>query len=293
MPTLNPQRALSLIRQALNEDLGSGDITSRAVIPPQLRIRARIVAKSRGVVSGVKMAALTFGVVDRAVRCRIHKHSGDPVEPGTTILTVEGKARSIFAAERVALNFLGHFSGISTLTSQFVRQVRGTRAKILDTRKTIPGLRVLQKYAVKAGGGQNHRSNLSEAILIKTNHVLACSVQRIADSEKVRQLILKAKRKAKGKFIEVEVRNFSEFKAALEAKPHAILLDNWPIVSIRRAMRFLHAERSTLNARPFIEVSGGVTLANVRRIAQTGIERISIGRLTHSAPSLDVSLQVR
>ena len=278
-----------LIKQALREDRASADITSRAVIPPNLRIRARVIAKSRGVAAGVKTAALTFTAFDPSLRCRIRLHSGASLAPGKTILTVEGRARSIFAAERVALNFLGHLSGIATLTNQFVRQVRGTRAKILDTRKTLPGLRVLEKYAVRVGGGNNHRRDLSDAVLIKTNHLKAMG-QGAGDrgrgkTELIQQAVTQAKRRNPGKFIEIEVTNLTEFRAALAARPNAILLDNWDVRDIRQAVRL----RST---SPLLEVSGGVTLQNVRRIAKTGVDRISIGRLTHSAPALNVSLEV-
>jgi nicotinate-nucleotide pyrophosphorylase (carboxylating) len=280
MPTQSPPPAfLTLIRQALREDLGSGDLTSRAVIPAKLRVRARIVAKERGVVSGVKMATLTFGAVDRSVRVQIRRHSGDAVAPGTVILTVEGKARSIFEAERVALNFLGHFSGISTLTSQFVKRIKGTRAKILDTRKTIPGLRLLQKYAVAAGGGQNHRLGLYDAVLIKTNHLRA---SRLSVEEAVR----KGRRTAGRKAVAIEVSNMREFQAALRAKPDVIMLDNWRLPAIRNAVKLRRG------SRPLLEVSGGMTLKNVRAVAAAGVERISIGALTHSAPALDLSLQI-
>ncbi len=175
MSELTPQAIRPLIRRALDEDAALHDATSHAIIPNDLRIRARIVAKSRGVIAGVKVAALTFTVVDPSLRCHLVHHSGAVVTPGTTILTVEGRARAIFAAERVALNFLSHLSGIATLTAEYVRHVRGTKAKILDTRKTLPGLRTLEKYAVHAGGGHNHRNDLAEAILIKTNHLRALS----------------------------------------------------------------------------------------------------------------------
>ena len=293
MPPLNPQRALPLIRQALREDLGAGDLTSRTVIPPDLRIRARIVAKARGIVAGVDMAALTFSMVDHAVRCRIHRHSGDPVAPGAVIMTVEGRARATFAAERTALNFLGHLSGIATLTDQFVQQVKGTRAKILDTRKTIPGLRLLQKYAVAAGGGHNHRLGLHDAVLIKTTHLRALRGSGIGDRDAlIRRIIQRAQQTNPRRFIEIEVTSLAEFRAALRVRPHAILLDNWSLAAIKTAVQLRNESRSTIHDSPLLEVSGGVTLENVRAIARTGVERISIGRLTHSAPALDVSLQV-
>jgi nicotinate-nucleotide pyrophosphorylase (carboxylating) len=288
---------LPLIATALREDAASHDLTSRAVIPSGARIRARVVARERGIAAGVRMAALTFTTLDRSLRCRLHLHSGARLVPGKTILTVEGRARSIFAAERTALNFLQHLSGIATLTAEYVRRVRGTRAKIYDTRKTIPGLRALEKYAVGAGGGHNHRATLSEAVLIKTNHlrVLGRGARgggRGKTIEIIPRAVAQAKRKNPNRFVEVEVTNLAEFKAALLAKPHAILLDNWRIGQIRRAASLAAPSPLAPRPTPLLEVSGGVTLDSVRAIARTGVDRISIGRLTHSAPALDISLKV-
>ncbi len=186
-----------------------------------------------------------------------------------------------------------HLSSIATLTRQFAERIKGSGTAILDTRKTLPGLRYFEKYAVTAGGGKNHRFDLSKAILIKTNHLrVAYSVQRTVDREVIiKELIKQARHKAKRKFVEIEVVSWREFEAALKAHPGAILLDNWKIPRIRQAV-LLNAKRYPLNARPLLEYSGGVTLDNVRAIAKTGVDRISIGRLTHSAPSLDVSLKV-
>ena len=303
MTDLSPQAIHPLIRHALKEDAASRDATSRAVIPATLRIRARILAKAHGIAAGVKVAALAFTTLDPSLRCRLHLHSGARISPGTTILTVEGRARSIFAAERVALNLLGHLSGIATLTAAYVHQVRGTRAQIFDTRKTLPGLRLLEKYAVTVGGGHNHRRNLSDAILIKTNHLNVLGHGTGDMKRVIRDAVRKAKRMKRKCFVEVEVINLREFKAALAAKPDVILLDNWQIADIRKAIRLRsstpHAPPARLlrppgRARPspLLEASGGVTLANVRAIAKTGVDRVSIGRLTHSAPSLDVSLQI-
>ena len=288
---LPPRRTIQpLIRLALREDQASHDVTSRAVIPPAMRIRARIIAKSAGILAGGKVAVWTFQAVDQSLRCVLTCRDGAALARGRTILTIEGRARSIFAAERTALNVLGHLSGIATLTRAFVRKARGTRAVILDTRKTLPGLRALEKYAVRIGGGKSHRTNLQEAILIKTNHLLAYSVQRIAYRKAIRKTVRLARQNAHGRVVEIEVRNLGEFLIALETQPDVILLDNWPLASIRKAV--LYAKRYTLNARLLLEVSGRITLANVRALAKTGVDRISIGRLTHSAPALDVSLQV-
>ncbi|MBI2495675.1 MAG: carboxylating nicotinate-nucleotide diphosphorylase [Candidatus Omnitrophica bacterium] len=292
MTPLSRKDVLPLIRLALREDAAAHDLTSRAVILPTVRIRARIVAKDTGILAGGPVAVRTFHAVDPSLRCVLIRREGAALAKGQTILTVEGRARSIFAAERTALNFLGHLSGIATLTHAFVQHVKPYPVKILDTRKTLPGLRLLEKYAVGIGGGHSHRSDLAEAILIKTNHVRAYSVQRTAFSKTIKEMVQTARRKAGGKFVEIEVMNFTEFKTAVEAKPDAILLDNWTVTAIPKAVSCLHAARSTLNARPLLEVSGGVTLANVRAIAKSGVDRISIGRLTHSAPALDLSLEV-
>ena len=281
MDPLSRKALVSLIHAALREDGAGRDLTSRAVIPAHTRIRARIVAKAPGVLAGAKLAALVFTTVDRSLRCRLHRHSGAALTRGQSILTVEGRARSIFSAERVALNILGYLSGVATLTAAYVRQARGTRAKILDTRKTVPGLRALQKDAVRAGGGVSHRSSLSQSILIKTNHLKA-----VRGKLTIRQAIERAKRARPKRFVEIEVTNLTQFKAALAAKPDAILLDNWSPAQIRKVVRMRRG------SRPLLEASGGVTLDNVRTIARTGVDRISIGRLTHSAPSLDVSLKV-
>lgn len=286
-PQLTPQVLRPIITRALQEDGAAHDLTSRALIPPQARIRAHVIAKAPGVLAGVKLAALVFTTLDRSVRCRVHLHTGDAVKPGAEILTLEGRARSIFAAERVALNFLGHLSGIATLTASYVRRIGGTRAKILDTRKTLPGLRALEKYAVRAGGGHNHRTNLGDAILIKTNHLKVLHRAGWQGSQAIQQAIKGADDRASGKWIEIEAASLAEVEAALVMRPDAVLLDNMTVAQARQAVR-LRGRRT----RTLLEVSGGVTLANVRAYAKAGVDRISIGRLTHSAPSLDVSLTV-
>ncbi|MBI3320707.1 MAG: carboxylating nicotinate-nucleotide diphosphorylase [Candidatus Omnitrophica bacterium] len=295
MPILTDRAVLPIIRQALAEDRARHDITSKTVIPAGQRITAHIIAKSSGIAAGINMAMLSFRTVDSRLRCRLHVRSGAKVRSGQPILTVEGRARSIFAAERVALNFLMHLSGIATLTQAFVRQTHGTRAKIFDTRKTLPGLRALEKYAVRAGGGHNHRSELAEAILIKTNHLRAMRQgegSRVQGAGVIRAAIQRAKHVRPRRFVEVEVANLNEFKEALHSRPDAILLDNWPLNLIRRAVALRKRSPFAHHPSPLLEVSGGVTLANVRVFARTGVDRISIGRFTHSAPALDLSLKV-
>ena len=285
--TMSTSDLRSLIRAALQEDLGRGDLTTHALIPGQRPIQARIIAKAAGV------AAEVFNTVDRRIRCTAHRQDGQTVSRGQVIMTLRGEARNILKAERTALNFLGHLSGIATLTHRFVKCVQPSRVKILDTRKTVPGLRALEKYAVRMGGGTNHRMRLDDAVLIKTNHLHIMKVRSWGLG--VRGLIQEAIRRARQmrpkRFVEIEVSNMAEFKAALDAAPDAILLDNWRVADIRTAVRWRHLLPSSLHL-PVLEVSGGVTLQNVRRIAATGVERISIGALTHSAPALDVSLHV-
>ena len=288
------QHTQTLIRRALHEDLGAGDVTSTALLPKHRVIRARILAKASGIVAGADVARWVFEALDRHIRCRVVRADGNTVRPGQAILTLSGSARHILAAERTALNLLGHLSGIATLTACYVRAVRPHRAKILDTRKTLPGLRLLEKYAVKVGGGHNHRFGLGDAILIKTTHlnIVASGEWRVASDQIIRAAVEKAKRVRPRKFVEIEVANFRELKAALAAKPNAILLDNWRLADIHRAVIFRNTLPHVSRPVPLLEVSGGVTLKNVRAIARTGVDRISIGRLTHSAPSLDVAMEV-
>jgi nicotinate-nucleotide pyrophosphorylase (carboxylating) len=233
-----------------------------------------------------------FQAVDPRLRVTIRREEGARIKPGETILIVTGKAHSILAAERVALNFLGHLSGIATLTSRFIQQVRGTRTKIMDTRKTLPGLRLLEKYAVRIGGGSAHRMGLHDAVLIKTNH-LKIMGQGARDKGRVIQRVVQtARTRYPHHPIEVEVTNLNEFRAALNAQPDMVLLDNMAVNSICVAVRLRNLSHVPRPMSPLLEVSGGVTLHNVRAIAKTGVDRISVGRLTHSAPSLDVSLEV-
>ena len=273
-----PSVDAALIRRALREDLGTGDLTSRAVLPASLRIRAHVIAKAAGVVAGATVAQRVFQTVDRRIRCTIRRGDAQRVRRGEVILTLSGHARAILAAERTALNVLGHLSGIATLTRGFVDRVAPSRVAILDTRKTLPGLRALEKYAVRVGGGQSHRFDLAAAVLIKTNHLRASGIA-------IHTAVARAKQFARGKQVEIEVTNLREFRAAMKAQPTVILLDNWSVPAIRRAVRVRHASS-------LLEVSGGVTPENVRAIAKTGVDRISIGRLTHSAPALDLSLRV-
>ena len=282
-----------IIKAALREDIGPGDITSGLVIPAGKKAKAVILAKEKGVLCGLELARLVFKTVDKGIRFKAASSDGKIVKKGKIIARLEGGARSILKAERVALNFLARLSGIATKTSQFVQRVKPYPVKIMDTRKTTPGLRVLEKYAVRCGGGANHRMGLWDQVLLKDNHLLVARRSSLVSSKRPLQKIIKKIRKtAKGKKIEVEVKNLQEFKQALLAKPDIIMLDNFDLKSIKKAVKLRNDIRYTIYdiRKVQLEVSGGVNLNNVRRIAACGVEMISVGELTHSAPALDFSL---
>jgi len=272
-----------IVRDALREDIGRGDITSRSTVSKNTQAKARIVFKQAGVACGLPVVKEVFKAVDAKLRVKLRAKEGSSVKRGRVVAVIEGPARSLLAAERTALNFLGRLSGIATLTRQFADKVKGAKAKIYDTRKTTPLLRELEKYAVRIGGGVNHRMGLWDQVLIKENHQAVASSQLLADS---------LKRLGKRMKIEIEVRNLRELKDALKAKPDIILLDNMSVAQVKKAVEL--RRRFTLHASRFtaLEVSGGITLKNVRKYAKTGIERISVGALTHSAPAIDVSMKI-
>ncbi len=266
-----------IVRAALAEDLGrAGDVTSLACIEPGARLGARIVARNDGIVSGLDCARIALHLLDPAARFEPALADGDPCSPGSVLARIDGNARAVLGAERVALNLMGRLSGIASLTQAYVAAVEGTRARIADTRKTTPGLRALEKYAVRCGGGLNHRSGLDDAILIKDNHVAACGGVATA--------LVRAKAAAGHlTMIEVEVDSLVQLDEALPHAPDVILLDNFSLHDLREAVM-----RSAGRVR--LEASGGVTLATVRAIAETGVDVVSVGALTHSAPALDLGL---
>jgi nicotinate-nucleotide pyrophosphorylase (carboxylating) len=276
-----PQALTELVARALAEDLGGGDITSAATVPEEARARARIVQKQPGVLSGLALVVETMrqcGVEDVE---SFFAEGERPADVPAEVLVADGTARSLLAAERTALNFLGHLSGVATLTARFVEAVAGTGVAILDTRKTTPGLRELEKAAVAAGGGRNLRMGLYDAILIKENHIaLAGSLARAVHGARAAHPELA---------VEVEVRDLDETAYALGTGADRLLLDNMDLETLREAVR-LRDENATEPGRPTLEASGGVNLDTVRPIAETGIDFISIGALTHSAPTLDFSL---
>ncbi len=274
---LSKREVTNLVRAALDEDCAFNDVTTIATVVSDRRARCRLVARQAGVIAGLPLALEAFRQLNPRVVIRVDGSDGRSVEAGSMFAALSGSARGLLSAERVALNFLQRLSGIASLTARFVAAVEGTGAKILDTRKTTPGWRKLEKYAVRAGGGTNHRMDLSSAILIKDNHLraldgnLELAVQRTRDLAPL------------GTKVEVECDRLTQVKDAVAAGADVILLDNMKVDEIRRCV-------DVVAGRALLEASGGITLSNVRAVAKTGVDRISVGALTHSAPSLDLAL---
>lgn len=276
-----------LIDMAIREDVGGGDVTTDSLVPEWLEARAEFVAKEPGVVAGLPVAEHVYRKVDGGVFFKYAVDDGARVLPGRVIATVSGPARGIMSGERVALNFLQRLSGIATTTARYVERVKDTRTKIYDTRKTIPGWRTLEKYAVKMGGGENHRMGLYDQILIKDNHLKVLGAGQ-AISKGVR---LAREKAPQWMLIEVEAKSLDEVEEALAARPDIIMLDNMSIDNISRAMGMIR--KAGLQEPPIIEVSGGVTLDNVGEVAKAGPDWISVGALTHSPTALDIALDVK
>jgi nicotinate-nucleotide pyrophosphorylase (carboxylating) len=279
IPDPMPEGAKAAVLSALAEDMGDGDITTRGTVPPEAEFQGTFTAKEPGVVAGLAVAELTFSLLDEGVKFISLVADGDPVAAGRVIAEVRGPGRAILSGERTALNFLQRMSGIATLTRRFTEAVRNTSAVILDTRKTAPGLRLFDKWAVRLGGGQNHRFGLYDMALIKDNHITAAGSitravagVRAADSRK--------------RPIEVEVKNIEELQEALALRPDRVMLDNMTVAQMQAAVQ-LTAGRIPL------EASGNVALENVADIAATGVDYISVGGLTHSARALDISLLLK
>ena len=266
------------IQNALSEDLGSGDVTSDFIIDERQQIRGRFIAKEAGIIAGMEVARRTFHLLDKNIVLSDEVEDGTFVDKGTVFAVIEGRAKPILSAERTALNFLQRMSGIATLTQRFVQAVEGTNAIILDTRKTAPGLRLIDKWAVHLGGGQNHRIGLFDMILIKDNHIAAAGG--------ISQAVNRAVRNNSGNLeIEVEVKNLLELEEALNLPVDRILLDNMDANQLRQAVRIA-------NGRIPLEASGNVNLQTVADIAASGVDFISVGALTHSARALDISLRL-
>lgn len=273
-----------LLELAISEDLEpSGDLTSKATIPEDLQGKATLVGRTDGVLAGIHAGELTFARLAPQAQWFSLVSDGETIKNGTEIAKIQGPMRAILGAERIALNFMQRLSGIATLTKKYTQTVAGIDVKILDTRKTEPGWRMLDKYAVRCGGACNHRMNLSDGILIKDNHLAALGGGPAA----VRKAILLARQFFEGTWcIEVEVDNLGMFETALQSTPDIILLDNMSVADMKEAVRL----RNAMGAGVLLEASGGIQLENLREIAMTGVDRISIGAITHSAPALDLAL---
>ena len=266
----------NVCKLALNEDLyPSGDITSN-LLNNNIKKKTKLIANQKGIIGGLEFAKETFNLIDNKLKFTKKKKEGSYVKKGNIVATIEGNIKNILTGERVALNFLSHISGISTVTNNFVKKA-GKKSKICCTRKTIPNLRVIQKYAVKLGGGINHRFNLSDEYLIKDNH--------IATSQNFVNIIKKAIKNKKGKKITVEVDNLNQLKRIIGLKFDRVLFDNMSPVILRKAVKLSKKLYET-------EASGGITLKNIKKIASTGVNRISVGAITHSVPALDLKLQI-
>jgi nicotinate-nucleotide pyrophosphorylase (carboxylating) len=269
----------AIVHLALSEDIGTGDITTNSTVPQSATARGTFRAKQAGVVSGITATAAVFAAVDSAIEFEPRLENGDTFDIGDEIAIVHGPARSVLTGERVALNFLQRLSGVATATRRYVDAVTGTNARIIDTRKTTPGMRLLEKAAIRHGGGHNHRVGLSDGILIKDNHLAA-----IGD-DSIRRSIRAAREAAPHTLkVEVEVTTLEQLEEALDAQAEVIMLDNMDPETMREAVR-------RVNGRALLEASGGITYESVRAVAETGVDLISVGALTHSAPAVDISLQ--
>ncbi len=270
-----------IVDLALQEDLGRGDITTKILIPDSLAARAIVMAKSEGVIAGGELVRMMLLKVDQSLEMEINIEDGKRAKPGDVIMTIGGRVSSILKLERTALNFLSHLSGVATLTAKYVEAVEGTDARIVDTRKTIPGMRMLEKYAVYAGGGHNQRPDLATGILIKDNHLAAAKAKGLGIAE----CVAKAKEEAsRGVRIAVEVTTLEQVAEAVKAEPDGILLDNMTLEDMKKAVKLIPGKIES-------EASGNITLNNVRQVAETGVDLISVGALTHSAPAFDLSLR--
>ena len=272
-----------VVAAALREDLPWGDLTTEALFPAGTRARAVVLVKRPGVLAGLEVFGAVFRYLDPEARLEVYSPDGTEVQAGTVAAAVEVDARALLAGERVALNFLNHLSGVATLTWRFVRAVEGLPCRIVDTRKTTPGLRLVEKYAVRAGGGANHRFGLSDGVLVKDNHLALLRRRGVSLEEALRRL---RHRVPLGVRVQVEVTDLEQLDEVLSAGADAVLLDNMPLEALREAVARCRGRAAT-------EASGGITLENVRAVAETGVDLISVGALTHSAPALDVSLELR
>ncbi|MCL5410529.1 MAG: carboxylating nicotinate-nucleotide diphosphorylase [Patescibacteria group bacterium] len=275
---INNRLISKIILNALKEDIGQGDITTLVTIPKSKIIYGEFLSKESGIASGLDIAKRVFELLNKNIEFKIFVKNGDSIKKGQILASIKGKGQVILAGERTALNFLQRMSGIATKTRKYVDTVNKTKAIILDTRKTAPGLRIFDKMAVLAGSGQNHRSGLFDMFLIKDNHIVA--------SGSITKAFEKIKKINKKILVEIEVKNLDELKEALNLKPNLIMLDNMNLAQIKKAVKLV-------NKKVPLEASGGVNSKNVLQIAKTGIDYISVGALTHSVKALDISLEIK
>ena len=280
MIRIPPAEIERVVRQAIEEDLGWGDVTTDSLIDPALRATGAIIAREPGVLAGREVAARVFTLIDSSVEVTPHKADGESLAKGDRVLTVSGPAASLLRGERTALNFLQRLSGVATQTRRYVDRLEGLPAKVIDTRKTTPGLRSLEKYAVRCGGGHNHRHGLGDGVLIKDNHLVALGLAGLGIADAVRRARAGIPHTIK---IEVEADTLDQVKEALEAGSDLILLDNMTPEELRTAVQMA-------DGRAVLEASGGITLETIREVAETGVDLISVGALTHSVRALDLSL---
>ncbi|MDB6065491.1 MAG: Nicotinate-nucleotide pyrophosphorylase [Pedosphaera sp.] len=280
MVPLTTEEIRAVVQHALAEDLGSGDVTTLATVPESATMRAVMKARESLVPAGLAISEAAFHEVSAAVKVQRIATDGVPVKPGQDLMRIEGSARAILSAERVALNFAQRLSGVATLTAQFVEAIKGTKAKILDTRKTTPGLRRFEKYAVACGGGHNHRIGLYDMVLIKDNHLAAL---RDESPNAIAVAVQRARKQYPQLQVEVEADTLEQVEQALAAKADIVLLDNMTLIQLRLAVQNAKGRAQT-------EASGGINLASIRAVAETGVDYISVGALTHSARAVDIGL---
>ncbi len=281
MSYVNETGIKEIVKRALQEDVGSGDITTKSIITKDKFVKAVLLAKEDCVICGVGIAGEVFKAQDKNVQFKPHVLDGQKIKKGKIIAHLSGRAQSILIAERVALNFLSLLSGVATKTRIYVDKVKSYKVKILDTRKTIPGLRDLEKYAVRRGGGYNHRMKLDEMVLIKDNHL------------KVTQGYARLRKVTQGYRVEIEVKNLKEFRDVLKLKPDIIMLDNMSIKNMKKAVKIRNNLSVKIRASlPKLEASGGITLENIKKAASCGVDMISVGALTHSVEAVDISLEI-
>ncbi|OGS21528.1 MAG: nicotinate-nucleotide diphosphorylase (carboxylating) [Elusimicrobia bacterium RIFOXYA2_FULL_39_19] len=282
---LDPQKVSFIIKNALAEDIGTGDITAMNLISPTLRTSARIIAKEQCIVAGLPVARQAFKYLDKRCVWRAKYKDGSLVKKGKTIATISGLARAVLSGERTALNFLSRMSAVATLTKKYVKRISKYKAEIYDTRKTIPGLRILDKYAVVCGGGMNHRMGLYDMALVKDNYLSIYENGRIPKNQLVSALKTKL---PYGMKIEIEAENIRDVELGIMNNANIIMLDNMDIKTIKKAVKLIRKSKKPIE----IEISGGVNLKKLERVARTGADRISIGAITHSPQSIDFSLEI-